>query len=79
MTILLASTYTTLYAQDQRVPDPASVVKVAEPQPVKAVEKDVNENGMGAGDVPNVQLNDNIKKDGMLSFGYTCCVQQLSL
>ena len=66
MTILLASTYTTLYTQDQHVPDTIeSVVKVAEPQPVKPLGKDIDENSMGAGDVPNVQSNDNIKKDGM--------------
>ena len=75
VTILLASTYTTLYAQDQHVPDTIeSVVKVAEPQPMKPVGKDVNENNMGAGDAPNVQPNDNIKKDGMLSFDRTCYV-----
>ena len=78
VTILLASTYTTLYSQVQRVPDTVdSVVKVAEPQPIKPVEKDVIDNSMGAGDAPNVQPNKNIK-DGMLSFIHTCYVQQLS-
>ena len=65
VTILLASTYTTLYAQDQRPSDVVeSVVKVAEPQPVKSFQNEVDKDSMGAGDVPNGQSNENIKKDG---------------
>lgn len=61
---MLASTYTTLNAQDQRVPEP--VVKVAEPQPVQPLENPGNEDNMGAGDDPSQQSKekDNMKKDG---------------
>ena len=63
VTILLASTYTTLYAQNQRIPDADAVVKIA-PQPLQPVPKEPNEDSMGAGNDPNQQSNENSKKDG---------------